>query len=149
MGLVYILSFESINNPNKYIRHRNFLGELSAIQTTRDKLDATFAWDGAFGQGMEGRIWAINNTHHVLRHQNYRIKLVENNQSDFQLFNDSLFIMRPGTDGVGISFESKNTPGFHIYHDGSNLYLGRKSPDFPHLHVNFTFVPRHPLVMSI
>lgn len=130
------LSLESLNYPNRFIRHANYLGELTPIQSELDRHDATFDWTGDWRYGAEGRLESINYPSHFLRHQNYRLKLHYINlffgpyppTPEQQLaMLDSTFTMVPGLADPGntnlVSFRSKNFPDRFIRHRNFNLWI--------------------------
>ncbi len=43
------ISLQSTNFPDRFVRHQNFLGELSQIQSDLDRKDATFGLETACG----------------------------------------------------------------------------------------------------
>ena len=72
------VSLQSVNFPDRVIRHQVFLGELHRkvdLISERDKEDATFDMQ-ELGRN-HGRFHAVNFPSHVLRHQDLRIKLSE------------------------------------------------------------------------
>jgi hypothetical protein len=82
------ISLRSHNVPDHFIRHQNFLGEISPIATTSpelDRADATFSTlqildsNGNVAFGNKVQIRSVNVPSHVLRHQDFRIKLAEFN----------------------------------------------------------------------
>lgn len=122
------IAFQSYNFPDHYIRHRNFLGELTTVKSTLDQLDSTFkVVNGLAGHGtvsFESR----NYRGYYLRHHNFRIKLQQLEGSD--LFRkDASFIGRTGL-AIGLwntpidesltSYESVNYPGYYIRHRANN-----------------------------
>jgi Alpha-L-arabinofuranosidase B (ABFB) domain len=137
-------SFQSMNFPDRFIRHQNFLGELTPILTDLDREDATFEVGErpTFGDPVVFR--AVNFPLHVLRHQDFRIKLHEFMQPFFPppgsglgepsetpeqrlLREDSTFIVRPGqaapNNPDAFSFESVNFPNHFIRHRDFHLFL--------------------------
>lgn len=80
------VSFQSVNFPGHFIRHRNFLGEISRIGSDLDRSDATFVvraglWkEGPFPKGVS--LESRNLPGHYLRHQDFRIKVQEDDGSD-------------------------------------------------------------------
>jgi len=119
-------SFRSWNYPDRYIRHRLSLGYIDPIVAS-DKLgrkDATFR----FVPGLAGRcrsFESVNYPGHFLRHQNYRLKLAK--QTDTQLFKeDATFCVVSGlASSGGRSFESVNFPKHYIRHSNFELWLGK------------------------
>jgi hypothetical protein len=116
-------SLQSYNFPDFYIRHRNFLGEISTISSTLDKQDATFKIVTGLADSNCISFQSQNNPGAYLRHQEFRIKLATLENS--QLFKaDATFCQRPGlADSTLASFESYNSPGRYLRHRDSNLYI--------------------------
>src|SRR5437764_1142165 len=135
------ISLQSTNFPDRFIRHQNFLGELSQIQSDLDRQDATF-WipDGArFGDQV--RLRSTNFPLHVLRHQDFRLKLHEYNPpltpppesglgsrpetpEERLLREDSLFFLVAGlADSASVSFQSFNFADRFIRHRDFHLFV--------------------------
>jgi hypothetical protein len=119
-------SFESLNYPQYYIRHRLSLGYIDKIVAS-DRLgrtDATFR----VVSGLAGRcssFESVNYPGHFLRHQNYRLKLAPRAGDD--LFKaDATFCVKRGLFSSGLlSFESLNLPGHYIRHSNFELWIAR------------------------
>ncbi|OAJ72269.1 hypothetical protein AYJ08_18750 [Brevibacillus sp. SKDU10] len=155
------ISLESVNYPNRFIRHANFLGELTPVQSDLDRHDATFDWTGDWRFGAEGRLRSINYPLHYLRHQNFRLKLHEAGYpfgrpptpEERLAILDSTFIMVPGlTDPTNrslVSFRSKNFPDRFIRHRNFNLWVEPADSDLARADATFKlrgqpFVPEPP-----
>lgn len=115
-------SFESYIYPGFYIRHRDYLGELTKISSNLDRQDATFR----LVPGLVGKCHSfesVNYSGHYLRHQDYRVKL--NRKEDTEVFrNDATFCLRNGlANSANHSFESYNFPGHYIRHKNYHLYI--------------------------
>ena len=115
------ISLRSRNFPDRFLRHQNFLGELTPILSDLDRQDGTF--DTQEFTGGQVRLVATNPSliQFVLRHQDFRVKLNQFNPPllppggefppDVQLLSqDSLFVKVPGLAGGGVSFRSVNFP---------------------------------------
>jgi len=118
-------AFESLVYPGRFIRHRNFLGELTPVSSNLDRADATFfIRPGLSGTPQSVSLESANYPGHYLRHQNFRIKLAQNDGSD--LFRkDASFIMHE-CDGILQGFwyfESVNFPNHYIRHQNFELWL--------------------------
>ena len=118
-------SFESVNFPKRYIRHRRSLGELTPVNNKLDSEDvAFFIRPGLSGAARSVSFESVNYPRHFLRHQGYRIKLHRDDGSD--LFRkDATFVMRPGLRNLPdlVSFESVNYPGHFIRHQNFELWI--------------------------
>jgi hypothetical protein len=112
---------QSFNFQDRFIRHQNFLGELTPIMSELDRNDATFS----IGSGTLGSIENIRSSNfpsRVLRHQDFRIKLDEFN--GLTPVEDASFKLVPGlADPAGISFASVNFPDRFIRHRDFHLFL--------------------------
>ena len=118
------VSFESVNFPDRYIRHRNSLGFVEPISDPLSKQDATFK----IVSGLAGRCFSFeshNYPNQFLRHQGSRLKLAV--RTNDQLFEqDATFCMTPGlASSEGASFESVNYPGRYLRHRNFELWLDR------------------------
>jgi len=140
------LSLRSYNYPTMYIRHRNFLGELTEISTDLDKHDATFyggRGDRNPGVG-EGVVFRSSNWPQFrLRHQDHVVKLHEDHvvidpgrpptylTPESELFHaDAAFRFVPGlADASCVSIRSVNYPDLHIRHREFKLYLDAAHDD--------------------
>jgi hypothetical protein len=139
------ITLESFNHVGDFVRHRAFLGELTAINQADlvDRQDATFiVRPGLNGARRESLNFdfsvsfeSVNFPGWFLRHQDFRLKLMQNDNSP--LFNDdaSFFPSLPLTRrGFSLSFEATKLPGsfirhrdFHLWldqNDNSNLFAG-------------------------
>ena len=128
------ISLRSRNFPDRFVRHQNFLGELTPIQSDLDRQDGTF--DTQEFTGGQVRLVATNPSliQFVLRHQDFRVKLNQFNPPllppggefppDIQLLSqDSLFVKQPGLAGGGVSFRSVNFPDRFIRHRDFHLFV--------------------------
>ena len=119
------VSYESLNFPNRYIRHKGMLGYVEPLTNTLSKKDATFKIVG----GLAGKcvsFESVNHRRHFLRHENFRLKLSMRNNNDQRFLEDATFCMRSGlADQGGVSFESYNHPKHYIRHMNFELWLHR------------------------
>jgi hypothetical protein len=119
-----VVSFESKNYPGRYIRHRNWLGEITPVWNALDRHDATFiVRAGLTGAPGTVSLESANYPGHYLRHQGWRIKLAWNDGSTL-LKQDATFAARelPYDEW---KFESVNFPGHYIRHSNFELWLNR------------------------
>jgi hypothetical protein len=147
-------SFTSMNFPDRFIRHSNFLGYLSDPARPNpdprvELADATF--DVLHGmkcrQGTKSvSLRSRNYPKRWMRHQNFRIKFDEYDQGSqpSELFaNDASFEMVPGLAGQCTSFRSVNNPDRYIRHRNFELWLD--VPDGTDLfRRDATFCPKPP-----
>lgn len=136
------ISIRSVNYPDRFIRHLNFLCELTTVQTDLDKQDATFEIVPGLADGRLISFRSINFPSHYLRHQNYRLKLQENLPSPDSLFaKDATFIMKPGNADVSaVSFTSFNLDGWFIRHSGFHLTIEQLSDDLSRKDTTFVIL---------
>ena len=146
--------FTSPAVSDRVIRHQNFLGELHRkvdLITERDREDATFDMRELGGNHV--RFFAVNFPSHVLRHQDFRIKLSElrfdisapstspSETPEHRLIREDSIFSRipglykelfppptlPGFNGQGVSFQATNLPTtggpFFIRHRDFHLFL--------------------------
>jgi Alpha-L-arabinofuranosidase B (ABFB) domain len=122
-----VVSFRSSNFPDRYIRHRNFLGYLEPISDELGRQDASFRT----APGLAGTCTSfesINFPGHFLRHENFRLKL--SRRTNEALFRkDATFCLFTGLHGNDVdtwSFDSFNFPGYYIRHKNFELLLEQK-----------------------
>jgi Alpha-L-arabinofuranosidase B (ABFB) domain len=121
-GIRGTYSFSSYNFPDRYIRHRNYLGYIEPVNDELGRKDATFRLRNGLASSNCTSFESINFPGHFLRHQNFRLKLARNDGS--QLFRkDATFCQRSGVGGTGISFESYNFPAHYIRHKNFELWI--------------------------
>jgi hypothetical protein len=85
---------------------------------------------------------SVNYRGQYLRHQNYRIKLSDDDGSD--LFRqDATFVVRRGLSGTPgtVSFESVNVPGHFIRHQNFELWLANRDAGNTMLFPSGCFLP--------
>jgi hypothetical protein len=140
-------SFRSWNHPDRYIRHRSFLGYIDPISAgdMPGRRDATFT----LVPGLAGKcrsFEAVNYTGYFLRHQDYRLKLAK--RTDDELFKqDATFCVVSGlANSDGRSFESVNFPHHYIRHSNFELWLG-KADGSPLFAKDATFIISPPLTV--
>ncbi|MEH2239923.1 AbfB domain-containing protein [Nostoc sp.] len=117
------VSIQTFNIPNFYIRHRNFLGEISSISSSLDRADARFRVRSGLASSNCVSFESSNFPGYYLRHQNFRIRLAINDNTD--LFrNDATFCIEPGLASLtNVSFRSYNFPTYYIRHKNFELYI--------------------------
>lgn len=132
----------SFNFRNLFIRHRNFLGELTEVRTDLDKQDAEWHIVRGLADPSGVSLESANFPNHFLRHQDFRLKLHERpapNSPDDALFReDATFFREPGlANSNGMSFRSVNFPDRYIRHRDFHLFVEPK--DSPNLAADATF----------
>ncbi|MBW4675287.1 MAG: AbfB domain-containing protein [Desmonostoc geniculatum HA4340-LM1] len=117
-------SFGSSNFPDRYIRHRNFLGYLEPISDELGRKDASFKIVPGLADSQCSSFESVNFPGHFLRHENFRIQL--SRIIDQELFRkDATFCIKPVTFGNNgsFAFESFNFPEYYIRHKNFELWL--------------------------
>jgi hypothetical protein len=134
-------SFQSYNYQSHFIRHANFLGEITPVSSDLDRKDSTFRIVAGLADSRYVSFESVNYPGHFLRHQDFRLKLQKFDGS--QLFRqDATFKMIPGlADGSWSSFESVNYPGHYIRHRNFHLYLERGNDDLFRKDSTFRLAP--------
>ncbi len=133
------VSFRSFNFPDRFIRHKNFLGELEPISSNLDRLDATFIFHPglAFTGGGGGTAsWESRNfPGHWLRHQNFRLVLNKrppDGSPELELFDkDATFFIVDGlanNSGRNKSFRSVNFNNRMLRHRDFHVFLDEVDP---------------------
>jgi len=124
-----LIEFRAINFPDRFIRHRNFLGEL----TTKDRLGRDFQFELVKrGKGLVA-LRSKNFPKLFLRHRDFRVRLEGPNGQNDQLFlKDSTFALVPGlADPSAVSLRSFNFPDRFLRHRDFSLFVEpRDSPNF-------------------
>lgn len=124
-----MVSLQSYNYQTHFIRHANFLGEITHIASELDRRDSTFKMVPGLADSRYISFESVNYPGYYLRHQDFRLRLHQSDGS--QLFRaDATFKMGPGlADGSWLSFESFNYPGHYIRHRDYHLYIERGGDD--------------------
>jgi hypothetical protein len=123
------VTLRSHNYPDRAIRHRNFMGELTVIQSQLDIKDSTFKVVKGLADPSAISFESVNYPGRYLRHQYFQIKLHTNDGSKLFL-EDATFRKVPGlADDSKYSFESFNFPNYYIRHKNFKLYLEQGSGD--------------------
>jgi hypothetical protein len=122
-------SFQSYNYPTHYIRHRNYSGEITTINSSLDKKDATFKSVPGLAGGLSFE--SLNFPGYYLRHKNFRIFLERVTDTE-QFRKDASFMVIPGLiysitgnimDMRYCTYMSINHPGYYLRHRNFKLYL--------------------------
>jgi hypothetical protein len=120
-----VISFQSYNFSDRYIRHRNFLGYLEPISDELGRKDATYKLVPGLANSKCSSFESVNFPGHFLRHENFRLKLARRiNQRLFR--EDATFCIKTrlfGDNTSSWSFESLNFPGHYIRHKNFELWI--------------------------
>lgn len=123
--MVLSMSFQSVNYPDRYIRHKAFLGYLDPVNSDLDRMDASFVLVPGLADNNHFSIRSVNYPDNFLRPQNLEIKLLRVEGSDL-IKKDATFKMLPGLFGEGgVTFEAVNHPGHFLRHRDFRLYIDR------------------------
>jgi len=135
------VEFRSFNQRNHFIRHRNFLGELTRKEGPRE--DFLFA---VVSRPQGAVALRSKNFPLFLRHRDFRVRLEGPRGANDQLFTkDSTFLVVRGlADPNGISFESLNLHKHYIRHRDFHLFL--EPENSPNLAPDATFFKEFPSV---
>lgn len=134
-------SFRSFNYPDRYLRHRNFAAELTAISPASqlERHDATFRISSGLAGGNSISLESSNYPGHFLRHQSLQLKLHPFANDDLYR-RDSSFHVRPGlANGSLVSFESVNYPGYYLRHRSFQFFLEQGDDEL--FRNDATFIP--------
>ncbi|MCA9682844.1 MAG: AbfB domain-containing protein [Myxococcales bacterium] len=116
------ISLKSVNYPTRYVRHRNFMGELTEVASELDRKDSSFVIRPGNAGGDSISFESVNYPGQFLRHQNFELKLHKREDSDLYR-KDTSFKAVPGVVGRGVSFESVNYPGHYIRHCSFRMFI--------------------------
>jgi hypothetical protein len=115
------VQLRSVSFPDRFLRHRGFVGELTPVSSEQDQKDSMFIMrPGLAGQGVSFE--SVYFPGYFLRHENFQIKLVSRQENG--TFNkDATFVERAGIAGKGVSFESINYPGHYVRHCSFKIFI--------------------------
>ena len=135
--------FRSINFPDHFIRHRNFLGELTMKEGPAK--DFVFTLEQRGPQLVALR--SVNFPDRCLRHRDFRVRLEGPGGAGDELFReDSTFHFEQGLgNSTGFSFRSVNFPDRYLRHREFSLFVEPK--DSPNLNQDATFLRQRPPVV--
>jgi len=122
--------FQSFNFPEFFIRHHNFLGELSREVVGREK-EFAFKLVERGKDAQRKRLVSLGSVfpeHLFLRHRDFRLRLEKSSGAADQLFRqDSTFFLEQGLaaqdDHNAVSFRSFNFPDRYIRHRDFQLFV--------------------------
>jgi Alpha-L-arabinofuranosidase B (ABFB) domain len=123
----------SVNFASHFIRHRDFLGELTPQRTNEPRDDFFFRLVPGLARGDlrdedPASLVSIRSTNfptHFLRHQDFRLKLQQPAGPGDRLFrlDATFFLEEPGLAGEGLSFRSVNFPDRYLCHRDFHLFV--------------------------
>lgn len=117
------VSIQSHNYPDHFLRHRDFLGELTTLSSDLDRKDANFKIVPGLADGSYISFESLNYPGYFLRHQGFQLKLHARETNQLYI-EDASFKKVPGlADSSWTSFESYNYPKHYIRHRDFHVYL--------------------------
>jgi hypothetical protein len=136
------VSLESFNLRGYFVRHANYLGELSKVESDLDRNDATFDMVDGLADRNAKSLQSVNFPTHFLRHQEFSVKLHGGPRGvlvdpagpppppeppDMQLMRqDATFVIVGGLAAPGdqewVSFRSFNKPELFLRHMDFHLF---------------------------
>jgi hypothetical protein len=123
------VSLKSYNYPDHYIRHRNYLGEITTISSQLDIDDSSFRIVKGLAGGKTISFESQNYPGYYLRHQGFRIKLHRPDGSELFRNDASFRVVKGLADSSWRSFESLNYPGYFLRHRNFQLYIEQGDGD--------------------
>jgi hypothetical protein len=123
-AVLYSVSMiRSYNYSEQYVRHSNYLGEISPMRSDLDREDASFTITPGLADPNKISFESANFPGYFLRDKDGRVRLHRNDGS--QAFNDdATFAQVPGiADPSWSSFESHRYPGKFLRHRNFNLWV--------------------------
>lgn len=103
-------SFQSLNYPDRYIRHRNFLVELTAVSSELDKKDASFKVVKGLWGNETISFESVNYPGYYLRHEGFVLKLHKATPDELFKKDASFKCWQSPIDENKVCFESVNYP---------------------------------------
>jgi hypothetical protein len=127
--------FRSFNYPDRYVRHRNFLGELTPDGQPADDFRFTVI---DRDPGLVA-LRSVNFPDRYLRHQDFELKLQPSAGPDDALWRqDTTFRKVPGlADAGGCSFQSVNYPDRYIRHRDFKMWVEPTDSDLARADATF------------
>jgi hypothetical protein len=120
------VSIRSFNFADRFVRHQNFLGELTPVVSDPDRRDATFSWLAGLSDGRFVSFGSVNLPSRALRHSGFRIRLDDRTGAGDTALQraDSTFVLTPGlADPTAVSFRSVNFPDRFLRHRDFHLFV--------------------------
>jgi alpha-L-arabinofuranosidase len=119
-------SFQSVNNRDRYIRHRDFLGYVEPVNDASTENDASFRVVAGLDPSIDGCVSfaSVNLPNFYLRHKAFRIRLDEDDGSEL-FHSDATFCLRGGLARQGVSFEAIKFPRHYIRHFNFELWVNQ------------------------
>jgi hypothetical protein len=117
-----LCSLESLSSPGNFVRHKRYFGEVSKIQSARDRLDARFRIIPAAGVKDSFTIESVNYPGYFFADRNGRLSLIKPGSEEENMA--VIFKMGKGLNGRGsVSFESAGEKGSYILEKEGHLFV--------------------------
>jgi hypothetical protein len=125
-----LCSLESLSSPGNFIRHKRFIGEVTKIQSARDRLDARFRIIPAGGIKEMVLIASVNYPGYFFASKNGRLSLIKPASEEEK--KAAVFKMGKGLKGkASVSFELTREKGSYIRERDGHLFVEpRKGKSF-------------------
>jgi sucrose-6-phosphate hydrolase SacC (GH32 family) len=127
-----VRSLRSVNYPDRYLRHRDYLAYVDQLGTSSplaDRRDATFTIVSGLANANCYSFQAVNQAGYYLRHQNMRVGLYRDDGNAVTRA-AATFCGRAGLAGGGsVSFESYSHPGRYLRHYAYEARADLAAPD--------------------
>lgn len=117
------VSIQSHNYPDRFLRHQNFLGELTTLSSDLDHQDASFRVVPGLADSRYVSFESLNYPGYFLRHQGFRLKLHAKETNQLYIEDASFKKVAGLADSSWTSFESYNYPNYYVRHRDFHLYL--------------------------
>jgi Alpha-L-arabinofuranosidase B (ABFB) domain len=118
---------------NRFVRHTNGLAFTEVVSASSDatlKADASWKVVAGLADASCYSFQSVNFPSDFLRHTNSRVVKASNDNSP--LFKaDATWCAKDGLSGVGVSFESKNYPGYYLRHYFAQMWIARRGGPLP------------------
>jgi hypothetical protein len=122
-GHVYS-ALQSYNFPDMYVRHRNFLGELTTVVSDLDKADASFELTPGVDDPTGVSFASYNATGQYLRHQDFRVKVAPNDGTWLFRLDATFFLYTGRADSSAYSLVPVNSLDRVLRHrDDGHIYV--------------------------
>ena len=134
-----LLSLQSYNFPQRYIRHQSGVGRIDEIASEIDRKTSTFRLVEGLADGTHLSLEAADLPNHFLVVEGNAVVLRERQPGDGQFDENATFIRHPGlSDPALLSLESYAQRGHYVRHTSYVLYVNQ-SNDTPLFREDATF----------
>ncbi len=144
--LGHYVSLRSHNFPTRFVRHRNYLGEISEVHSDLDKQDSTFRMVPGLVDAGTVSLESINfPSHYLIQNADHRLKLrpFDAGDPDFQSYATFSVVEGLAAPG-GVSFRSHGNPENHMRHYNFELWAQSGSDNLFRQDATFHVTLRNP-----